>query len=61
MGWRDKVAARECLQRILSWDFDKIIIAHGDLIENSAKQIARAAWHAVLEDGKTSDTSVAAL
>jgi len=49
MGWRDKAAARKSLERILSWDFDKIIIAHGDLIEKHARQIARTAWRAVLE------------
>ncbi len=29
---------------ILGWDFDKIIIAHGDLIETNAKERAMAAW-----------------
>ena len=33
MGWKDKSAARKCLLRILDWDFDKIILSHGDLIE----------------------------
>lgn len=28
---------RESLERLLSWDFDKLIIAHGDCIESNAK------------------------
>lgn len=50
LGWKDKGAARKCLKQILNWDFDRIIIAHGDLIENDAKQTARRAWQAVLEE-----------
>jgi hypothetical protein len=44
IGWTDKTAAAASLERILAWDFDRIIIAHGDLIEENAKVIARAAW-----------------
>ena len=44
MGWRDKVAARRSLNKILEWDFDKIIMSHGDLIETDAKQRALEAW-----------------
>ncbi len=44
MGWKDKAAARKSLQRILDWDFDKIIMAHGDLIETDAKERAAEAW-----------------
>jgi hypothetical protein len=44
MGWKDKEAARKSLRRILDWDFDKIILAHGDLIETDAKERALDAW-----------------
>ena len=44
MGWKDKAAARESLQRILEWDFDKIVLSHGDLIETNAKSMAQKAW-----------------
>ena len=50
LGWKDKAAARESLQRILSWDFSRIVIAHGDLIEVDAKATARAAWQGVLRE-----------
>ena len=44
MGWKDKTAARDSLQRILEWDFDKIVLSHGDLIETNAKSMAQEAW-----------------
>ena len=44
LGWNDKKAAAKSLQRILNWDFERIIIAHGDLIEANAKEIALQAW-----------------
>jgi hypothetical protein len=34
---RDRPAARASVQRILQWDFDRIIIAHGDIIEANGK------------------------
>ena len=30
---RDRAAARASLQRILAWDFDRVIVAHGDVQE----------------------------
>ena len=48
-GWKDKKAARNSLQTILQWDFDKIIISHGDLIEDKAKDIALHAWQKPLK------------
>ena len=48
MGWTDKTAAKASLQTILEWDFDKIILAHGDVIESDAKTIAAKAWRGVL-------------
>jgi hypothetical protein len=32
------------LQKILEWDFDRIILSHGDLIETDAKERALEAW-----------------
>jgi hypothetical protein len=47
-GWGNKAAARESLEQILAWEFERIIIAHGDLIETNARQVARTAWRQVL-------------
>lgn len=44
MGWKDKRAAATSLRRILAWDFERIIISHGDLIEKNAKAVALEAW-----------------
>jgi hypothetical protein len=40
---RDRRAARESLERILAWDFDRVIVAHGDVQERGG--------HALLRDG----------
>ena len=47
LGWKDKAAARDSLDKILHWDFERIVLAHGDLIEKNAKQIAQSAWRKV--------------
>jgi hypothetical protein len=41
-GKKDDVA--RALSRILAWDFERVVIAHGDLIEHNAKEIVQAAW-----------------
>ena len=37
--------ARQSLEKLLSWDFDKLIIAHGPCIEKDAKQFVKQAFH----------------
>lgn len=49
LSWIDKAAARSSFERILSWEFDRIVIAHGAMIEGNAKEVARNAWRRVLE------------
>lgn len=44
LGWKEKKAASKSLKKILSWDFKRIIISHGDLIEKQAKAVALHAW-----------------
>ena len=36
--------ARRSLEKLLSWDFDKLIIAHGDCIEHDAKSFVEQAF-----------------
>ena len=50
MGWKNKAAARKSLKKILQWDFEKIVLAHGDLIETDAKETAIRAWKVPLEE-----------
>ncbi len=49
LGWGDKEIVRKGLEKILSWDFERIIIAHGNLIEMDAKAVATKAWQNVLK------------
>ncbi len=41
---RDRVAARESLERILEWDFDRVILAHGQVRENAGRDGLRAGY-----------------
>jgi hypothetical protein len=38
---RDRTAARASVRRILSWDFERIILAHGRLIEHDGQRVFR--------------------
>jgi len=49
IGWSDRQAAAQSLRRILAWDFQRIVLAHGDLIDRSAHQVAAAAWSGILD------------
>ncbi|MEJ2087568.1 MAG: hypothetical protein P8Y69_03650 [Gammaproteobacteria bacterium] len=44
LGWKDRVAAGKSLQKILQWEFEKIVLSHGDLIEADAREAALEAW-----------------
>jgi len=41
---RDRRAARESLERILGWDFDRVIVAHGDVQEEGGKELLREGY-----------------
>jgi hypothetical protein len=49
MGWSDRKAAAVSLRRILAWDFHRIVLSHGDLIERAAHEVATKAWSGILE------------
>lgn len=49
MGWSDRNAAAQSLRRILAWDFQRIIVSHGELVEHDAREIARRAWSGILD------------
>ena len=49
LGWGNKDIVRKGLEKILSWDFEHIILAHGNLIEMDAKAVAKKAWQDVLK------------
>ena len=39
-----RVMARDAIEKILEWDFDRIIVAHGDLVDGGGKDAMRKAW-----------------
>jgi hypothetical protein len=41
---RDRNAARESVARNLKWDFDRVIVSHGDVLESGDKEKLRAAY-----------------
>jgi len=41
---RKRVECATFLQRLLSWDFDRTILAHGEIIDNGAKPVIERAW-----------------
>jgi hypothetical protein len=45
---RDRKTARKAIERILAWDFDRAVIAHGDLLNRSPHDVIREAWRWVL-------------
>ncbi len=44
--FHDREACRDSFQRLFAWDFDRVVLAHGALIESDAKRILRQeyAW-----------------
>lgn len=41
---RNRTLVRQSIDRILAWDFERIIISHGDIIESGGKETLRAAF-----------------
>lgn len=49
---RDRRAARESLERILTWDFDRVVMAHGDdVVERGGREALRRGYAWLLRDG----------
>ncbi len=45
---RDRAGARAAVETILSWDFDRAVIAHGELLTQAPHEAIREAWRWVL-------------
>jgi hypothetical protein len=41
---RRRAQARLTVDKILSWDFDRLIVTHGEVVASGAKEMVRAAW-----------------
>ena len=48
MGWKDKLQAKQCMERILQWDFESVIISHGDNFTEDAKSVVHGAWKGII-------------
>lgn len=48
--YKDRAATRASVESILDWDFDRIIPAHGPIIESNGKSVLRAAFRWLLGD-----------
>lgn len=42
--FRDRAAARRSIDEVLSWDFDRIVLCHGELIEAGGRDALHAAY-----------------
>jgi hypothetical protein len=47
LTFRDKALARESIDRVLQWDFDKLVVGHGPVVTDAARQMVEEAfsWH----------------
>jgi hypothetical protein len=48
MGWGQKAIVKKSLETILGWDAERVILAHGELVESNVSDVLRAAWRNVL-------------
>jgi hypothetical protein len=48
MGWGKKNIVKIGLNKILSWDAERVILSHGENIENNVNIVLRTAWKRVL-------------
>ena len=47
-AWGDRARVREGMERILAWDFERVILSHGDVITGDGRRIVARAWRQVL-------------
>jgi len=41
---RDRAAARRSLERVLAWDFERVVVAHGEILERGGRAALRRGW-----------------
>jgi hypothetical protein len=41
---RDRAAMRASLDHLLAWDFDRVTVTHGDILETGGKEALRRGW-----------------
>ena len=48
MGWGNKTRVKNGLNKILAWDAQRVILAHGENIDKNVRNILSTAWQRVL-------------
>ena len=48
MGWGKKDIVKNGLNKILDWDADRVILAHGEPVEGNVNNVLGSAWHKVI-------------
>jgi len=49
MGWGNKKLVKSALEKILAWDAERLILAHGENIDDNVNKILIKAWERVLK------------
>lgn len=49
LGWKNNRIVSQTLKKILDWNFERVILSHGDLIEVNAKEVVYGAWKNLIE------------
>lgn len=44
LATRDRVAARASLERILAWDFERVIVGHGEIVDTGGRAAIERAF-----------------
>jgi hypothetical protein len=50
-GIRDRTAARASLETILAWDFDRVVVSHGDVLESGGRAAMEESFSFLLRRG----------
>jgi len=48
MGWGNKQIVKNGLEKTLNWNAERVILAHGEIIDNNVNKILSTAWRKVL-------------
>ena len=50
MGWGKKAIVKQGLDKIIAWNADRVILAHGEFVEARVNEVLRSAWQKVLKN-----------
>ena len=50
MGWGKKAIVKQGLDKIIAWNAERVILAHGEFVEARVNEVLRSAWQKVLKN-----------